>query len=33
MGLWKPDGRSMSVTAADFNNDGRLELLSMHHRQ
>ena len=28
MGLWKPDGRSMSVTAADFNNDGRLELLS-----
>ena len=28
MGLWKPDGRSMSVTAADFHNDGRLELLS-----
>src|SRR5271166_21186 len=28
MGLWKPDGRSMSVTAADFNNDGKLELLS-----
>jgi hypothetical protein len=28
MGLWKPEGRSMSVTAADFNNDGRLELLS-----
>ncbi len=28
MGLWKPDGRSMSVTAADFNNDGQLELLS-----
>src|ERR1700691_1158921 len=28
MGLWRPDGRSMSVTAADFHNDGRLELLS-----
>ena len=28
MGVWKPEGRSMSVTAADFNNDGRLELLS-----
>ncbi|MEO8662666.1 MAG: CRTAC1 family protein [Bryobacteraceae bacterium] len=28
MGIWKPDGRSMSVTAADFNNDGRLGLLS-----
>jgi len=28
MGVWKPVGRSMSVTAADFNNDGRLELLS-----
>jgi hypothetical protein len=28
MGLWKPDGRSMSVTAADFHTDGRLELLS-----
>jgi len=25
MGLWKPDGRSMSVTAADFHNDGRLD--------
>jgi hypothetical protein len=28
MGVWKPEGRSMSVTAADFNNDGELELLS-----
>ena len=28
MGVWKPEGRSMSVTAADLNNDGRLELLS-----
>jgi len=28
MGLWKPNGRSMGVTAADFNNDGQLELLS-----
>jgi hypothetical protein len=28
MGMWKPDGRSMSVTAADFNNDGELEILS-----
>jgi enediyne biosynthesis protein E4 len=28
MGLWKPDGRSMGVTAADFSNDGQLELLS-----
>lgn len=28
MGMWKPDGRSMSVTAADFNNDGKLEVLS-----
>ena len=28
MGLWKPDGRAMSVTAADFKNDGKLELLS-----
>jgi hypothetical protein len=28
MGMWKPDGRSMSVTAADFNNDGKLEILS-----
>ena len=28
VGLWKPQGRSMSVTAADFNNDGKLELFS-----
>ncbi len=28
MGMWKPDGRSMSVTAADFNNDGKLEVFS-----
>ncbi len=25
-GLYQPDGRAMSVTAADFNNDGRLDL-------
>ncbi len=28
MGVWKPDGRSMGVTASDFDNDGKLELLS-----
>lgn len=26
-GMWKPDGRGMSVTAADLNNDGRLDVL------
>ncbi len=26
-GMWKPDGRAMSVTAADFNNDGRMDVL------
>jgi len=25
-GLYQPDGRAMSVTAADFNNDGRLDI-------
>jgi len=25
-GMWKPDGRAMSVTAADFNNDGLLDV-------
>jgi hypothetical protein len=25
-GMWKPDGRAMSVTAADFNNDGFLDV-------
>jgi hypothetical protein len=25
-GLWQPDGRGMSVTAADFNNDGHLDI-------
>ncbi len=26
--MWFPGGRAMSVTASDFNNDGRLEVLS-----
>ena len=26
-GMWRPDGRAMSVTAADFNNDGRMDVL------
>ena len=26
VGMYRPDGRAMSVTAADFNNDGRLEV-------
>ena len=26
-GLWQPDGRGMSATAADFNNDGHLDTL------
>ncbi len=25
-GLWKPNGRAMSVTAADFNNDGLMDI-------
>jgi hypothetical protein len=28
IGLWKPDGHSISVASADFRNDGWLELLS-----
>jgi enediyne biosynthesis protein E4 len=27
VGMWRPDGRAMSVTAADFNNDGRMDVL------
>lgn len=27
-GLWKPNGRAMSVTAADFNNDGAMDLFT-----
>ncbi|MGE5488656.1 MAG: CRTAC1 family protein [bacterium] len=26
VGMWKPDGRGMSVTVADLNNDGRLDV-------
>jgi hypothetical protein len=28
MGMWFPGGRAMSVTASDFNNNGKLEVLS-----
>lgn len=27
-GLWKPGGRAMSVTAADFNNDGAMDIFT-----
>ena len=27
-GMWKPGGRAMSVTAADFNNDGRMDVFT-----
>ncbi len=27
-GMWKPGGRAMSVTAADFNNDGRIDVFT-----
>jgi len=28
VGMWKPNGRAMSVTAADFNNDGRMDVFT-----
>ncbi len=27
-GMWRPGGRAMSVTAADFNNDGRIDVFT-----
>ncbi|MCX7603899.1 MAG: CRTAC1 family protein [Bryobacteraceae bacterium] len=27
-GMWRPGGRAMSVTAADFNNDGRMDVFT-----